>query len=297
MLAELFLFGAVAGQVAFDKVISLGDSISDTGNFYKLSNQQSPSSHFYEGRLSNGPVWIEHVASNFSASLDNYAYGGATSDGDQYQVVPGYHIPGCIQQVAELEAALARDPLGSDRVLLQMGFFGNDFFALARTATSMANLERCLTRLLDATHAKHVVVPTSNDPDLIPVVQGLNFAFRYYARNIAADLPAEWEKVLQRVSRKNPGVKFYSYDHAELVRAAANGTLEYTAKKKFKNGYCLKALPDKSEQVCANPQDYLFYDWAHPSKVLHKAMADAVTQLLHTGTSPFGHVVYTPPRQ
>ncbi|KAJ9082057.1 hypothetical protein DSO57_1008190 [Entomophthora muscae] len=84
---KLLLFAGVG--YGFEKIISLGDNLSDTGRFYELSNHQKPSSLYYNGRLSNGPVWMEHIASNLSAKLDSYAYGGATSDGDVYQ---GTHI-------------------------------------------------------------------------------------------------------------------------------------------------------------------------------------------------------------
>ncbi|KAJ9082056.1 hypothetical protein DSO57_1008189 [Entomophthora muscae] len=185
-------------------------------------------------------------------------------------------------------------PAESGKLLLHMGFFGNDYISMARTSTSMANLERCLSGLLKATNATAVIVPISIAPDLIPFIKGLNFALRYFARNIAEALPTEWEKLLARKSRQHPGVKFYSYDHAALLRSAASGTLEYIPRRLISDGYCLKTMPDKTETVCANPQNHLFWDLAHPSSIIHKAMADAITDFLHTGTSHFGRIFHTP---
>lgn len=75
---------ATRAGVSLTQVISLGDSFSDTGNLYALTGQRYPPPPYYEGRFSNGPLWIEHLAKHYAASLHNHAVGGATSDDDTY---------------------------------------------------------------------------------------------------------------------------------------------------------------------------------------------------------------------
>ena len=41
--------------------------------------QTFPESPYYEGRWSNGPTWIEVVASSLGISLTDYGAGGATT--------------------------------------------------------------------------------------------------------------------------------------------------------------------------------------------------------------------------
>ena len=41
--------------------------------------QTYPEAPYYEGKFTNGPVWIEVVAKQFGVALANYAAGGATS--------------------------------------------------------------------------------------------------------------------------------------------------------------------------------------------------------------------------
>lgn len=41
--------------------------------------QTYPQPPYYEGRFSNGPVWIEIAARQLGVSLANYAVGGATT--------------------------------------------------------------------------------------------------------------------------------------------------------------------------------------------------------------------------
>ena len=47
----------VAATLSFNQVYFFGDSLSDPGNLFALSNQPPPP---YAQRLSNGPVWAEY---------------------------------------------------------------------------------------------------------------------------------------------------------------------------------------------------------------------------------------------
>ncbi|KAJ9089297.1 hypothetical protein DSO57_1014431 [Entomophthora muscae] len=299
---NLFWFSfvsAVVLGVSFDRVISLGDSVSDTGNFYELSNHKIPSELYYKGRLSNGPVWIEHVANKFSAKLNNYPYAGATSDGDEFQVVPGYHIPGCIQQLQMLKDSHVNEVtcMEDKNILLHLGFFGNDYVSFRTTIThTLNNLERCLTGLLNTTKSTHVIVSTSLDPTCIPFIYSLIAPLRYFLRWVSEFVSLAWEAKLQKLSREYPGVKFYNYDYAEFIQAAANGTLEYTNKHKYILGKsCVTKLSNGSKTLCPNLQDYLFWDKAHTVKQIHKAMAKSITDLIRTGSLRFGHILYNSP--
>ena len=94
MLLALFLIqgfqvSAVhAGGIT--EIVVFGDSLSDTGNLYLASGQKTPPSPpYFLGRFSNGPLWVERLASRLdevvpprpSLSLGlgatNYAWGGA----------------------------------------------------------------------------------------------------------------------------------------------------------------------------------------------------------------------------
>lgn len=65
----------------FKEIVCFGDSLSDDGHgSFALTNGTWPAKQYYQGRFSNGPTWVEHVAPN--TPLRNYAVGGATSDND-----------------------------------------------------------------------------------------------------------------------------------------------------------------------------------------------------------------------
>lgn len=95
---------AHAGPIS--NVVIFGDSLSDTGNVLSLTTAFAPppfpSLSGAEGRFSNGPVWVEHLAAGLGAPLNaapanlifngsavvpigplsgqNYAFGGARTE-------------------------------------------------------------------------------------------------------------------------------------------------------------------------------------------------------------------------
>ena len=59
-----------------------GDSLSDNGNLYAESGEFAPPSPpYFNGRFSNGPVWVEYLNDMLPrAALHDFAFGGAFSD-------------------------------------------------------------------------------------------------------------------------------------------------------------------------------------------------------------------------
>src|SRR3954468_4438171 len=74
---------------AYSQIVVFGDSLSDTGNVNNQTFGISPGSGYYEGRFSNGPVWVEGLATNLGVAAPtysrgggrDYAYGGAHTGG------------------------------------------------------------------------------------------------------------------------------------------------------------------------------------------------------------------------
>ena len=47
---------------AFSGIVVFGDSLSDTGNFFLASGGAVAGPPYFEGRFSDGPVWVEVLA-------------------------------------------------------------------------------------------------------------------------------------------------------------------------------------------------------------------------------------------
>lgn len=84
MLIGLFGLVAVSTHAAgpqFTRIVMFGDSLSDTGKMYAKMHGYLPSSPpYYQGRFSNGPVWLERLQERFPGlKVVNEAEGGATA--------------------------------------------------------------------------------------------------------------------------------------------------------------------------------------------------------------------------
>lgn len=91
IVSALFFSGMVASAPVTNlhNIVVFGDSLSDNGNLYEAMNHQLPQSPpYFEGRFSNGPVWIEHLVSSYfpknpNTHLKNYAYAGSAVSLDE----------------------------------------------------------------------------------------------------------------------------------------------------------------------------------------------------------------------
>jgi phospholipase/lecithinase/hemolysin len=85
IMFSLFCSHSFAGEgTPFNKIVFLGDSLSDNGNLYNKDWGYLPKSPpYYEGRFTNGYVWSEYATKYFYdqnyISSENYAVGGETT--------------------------------------------------------------------------------------------------------------------------------------------------------------------------------------------------------------------------
>jgi phospholipase/lecithinase/hemolysin len=95
---------APAATPTYANLYVFGDSYCDVGNIFAATGGAFPPPPYYNGRFSNGPIWLDHVAGflgvPFKASLlggTDYAFGGAWVTAPQ--PIPGGFIPSVPQQV------------------------------------------------------------------------------------------------------------------------------------------------------------------------------------------------------
>src|SRR5436190_10614835 len=151
---------------AFDAIYAFGDSLTDTGN------NPAPDIIYYQGRYSNGPLWIEYLSTQLGLAyiaVNNHAQsGGETAD--------------ALAQVRQFTA-----PANASRSLFVVWAGGNDFihnfskgaddtFWNSLIAQSVANLSNAVS-VLYADGARVIVVPNQVDLSRIPLVvdSGLPF--------------------------------------------------------------------------------------------------------------------------
>lgn len=83
----LILNSAFAG---YTQIVVIGDSFSDTGNAHIAIPGSSPTPPYYQARFSNGPNYIDTLASAFGVSAasslkggTNYAYASSVTSASQ----------------------------------------------------------------------------------------------------------------------------------------------------------------------------------------------------------------------
>ena len=146
LLRVLALSSLCATTIAtsnYSSIVCFGDSFSDNGNgSYKITNRTWPADPaYYDGRFSNGPVWIEHVAANLSIPLHDYAFGGATTDNTLVEGYTGPNstilVPGVAQQVASFIDAGGSQTAISSALFVVFGGFNDIFFNPNLTAAQV----------------------------------------------------------------------------------------------------------------------------------------------------------------
>jgi phospholipase/lecithinase/hemolysin len=142
-IAELYVFG---------------DSLSDTGTVFRATGGLYPSNPpYFQGRYSNGRVWVEYLAEQFSVKrVNNFACGGATTGGKDGGLVPG--LLSQVQTFTQTHTSPHPDTL----YILWAG--ANDYLqGVTDTALPVANITKA-TEALALIGATNLLV--ANLPDL-----------------------------------------------------------------------------------------------------------------------------------
>ena len=158
---------AQAATSSYDSLYVFGDSYCDVGNLFTATGGAEPAAPYYDGRFSNGPLWLDHVAGFLGVPLKasllggtDYAFGGAWVTAPQ--AIPGGTIPSVPQQV---ELYLKQHSGKADpNALYVLEGGGNDILGTTagtpealgyRIAVDIAESEL----LLRQAGAKHFVIP------------------------------------------------------------------------------------------------------------------------------------------
>ena len=147
-----------------NKVVALGDSLSDIGNIFNASQWQFPNRNsWFLGHFSNGFVWTEYVAQAKRLPLYNWAVGGAAGE-NKYIALTGVG-----KQVASYlaYAQLAKN-YNPANTLFTLEFGLNDFMNYNRSVSEVkADYAEALIKLNDA-GARNFLLMTLPDATYAP---------------------------------------------------------------------------------------------------------------------------------
>lgn len=281
LLASFFtssiLFPLQANAQDFQQLYVFGDSLSDTGNFYKATGGIFPPSPPYnQGRFSNDRIWVEYLAQDLGANSTNFAFGGATTGSDNTIPVPDFvpTLPGLQQEIASFKAT---NPTANPDALYVIWAGANDYLGGGVTNPSVPvnNLSGAITTLAESGAENFLVV---NLPDLgkIPGTsdspQASNLTTLTNLHNSGLDTS------LNALST-NYDINIYDLDVNSLFASAIAEPTKYG----FTNvtDACLS-----DTGICSNPDEYLFWDELHPTDAGHRIIGEVASSRLQAEPVP-----------
>ena len=286
--APLYAFqksGGTTGDGApFTGIYAFGDSLSDTGNFFRLTGQ--PGAPYFEGRISNGVVWLEYLAQSMELNPDsvvNYSYAGATTGRENENDIPGFvEFPGLQDELDFFEADL-NGKKADKRALYIVWAGANDVFVSGPSegtiATGVGNTVIAVQRLYQS-GARRILVLNMPDLGLTPFGRSVNpvgLSFFTSAYNAALN------SALDQMAAQ--GIETIRVDSAGVLRDIVASPSDFGFSN-VQDAY----LPSF---FGADPSEFLFWDSVHPTTDGHRFIAEEAFSILrhrfrHTWGTPRG---------
>lgn len=252
----------------YDSLFVFGDSYCDVGNLYIADGGVFPAAPYYNGRFSNGPIWLDHVAGflglPLTASLQggtDYAFGGAWVTAPQ--PLGGGFIPSVPQQV---ELYLSQHGGKADpNALYVIEGGGNDIlgttsgspYALAyQIAVGIIDSEQ----MLQQAGARHFVIPNLFNVGILPAASG-NTSFAAAASTATNHFVEE----LLEPEDYLPDIQIVRMDVFSLMTAVGTDPTHF--------GFTDLTDPCLTTTLCADPDHTFFWDIHHPSEFGHAFFA------------------------
>lgn len=288
LLAFCLTLGAsFAAQAAYSDVYIFGDSLTDTGNVYAYSGGTNPPAPYYEGRFSNGPVWVEYLAAGLghaqasTPSLtggNNYSWGGAFSNQDGL-AGPG---TGLISQIlgqwsgnADANALYVVNAGGND--LRHVDAFNNPTATpYSDAATLLNNMLFSLNKLIDA-GARHLLVSNIADLGLVPEAEG--------RRAEATALTVAYNDALSAALVSLSAVRQVSIIELDIF-GMLNEVVSDTQNGGAKYGFLDASIPCFYPLSPFSCDQSVFSDALHPSGRAHQILGLAALDLVRANQIP-----------
>lgn len=280
-------------------LIVFGDSLSDMGNAKDSILNVPDVPPYWQGRFSNGMVWVEHLSQSFGVTTthgfgtsagDNRAFGGAqTGAGFAYLLIPnvGSQITSYLANVQSTFAA-------NDVVSLWAG--GNDFlYGTANADTIATNMESHI-RQLEAAGASTFVIPNLPPLEKTPEIQGRS---QTQQQNIASEVASYNSKLSTLIGslRLELGITIHFVDAYSIFndiianKAALGLTNTQSAACSGSAGLLPLPICNNGDPIASNVNEYIFFDKAHPTKTMHQYIGRFATEVVgHADTDGDGIV-------
>ena len=281
-------------------LLAFGDSLSDMGNA-KASILNTPDvPPYWQGRFSNGEVWLgglydaygltSSIGSGIATSGANRAFGGAqTGSGYAYLLIPNVGT-----QISSYLANVQTTIPSNAVVSLWAG--GNDFlYGTANADTIAANMEAHIRQLAGA-GARTLVVPNLPPLEDTPEIQSRSASQQTTIRNEVIDYNNQLANIIISL-RAELSITIHTVDawtiFGDITTNKEALGLTNVQDAACSGGTTLLPLPicNSGSSIAANVDEYVFFDKAHPTSVMHDVIAQYAIEAVGTADTDGDSIV------
>lgn len=295
-----------------------GDSFHDIGNFSRIYKGKFPSALYYEGRFTNGPIYCEYLIDMFNEDghkdivVKNYSFGLAMT---RYRSGYAPKAPSLKEQIENSNSIFT----DTDLVILGCGICNFLFFVdvkrfpyihFKRILSIAKDLEACISKLR-ANGAKKIILFNLPDINNFPFGAKLSSIFIWHLKSsslfkkLEVFISIPWFKIslffkhyvypmlsksLFKHNRKielftcrmqKEGLQIEIFDAKKTVTDVVN----FPNRFGFRNasGSIVRGVGDFKGKVSVdkNPNEYLFWDYAHFTTSTHKKFANIIKNIIY----------------
>jgi outer membrane lipase/esterase len=272
----LVAFGSMKA-LAYDSIVVFGDSYNDVGNIYTATSHLYPPKPYYDGRFSNGPIWIEHIASDWGLPIKPSLLGGtdfATGGAQLLQstVDQGLTIPSIEDQVAAY--LIATKGKADPHALYVIEGGGNDILDTttfsSKLGCDIATALFGIVETLQAAGAKSFLVPDMIDIGQLPAAAFGGPSFVKFASDTTIEVNKELGSKLDALSHHS-SVEIIRVPVFSTFLAVANATTHFGFTNVVTPCTVLDGLTVVGE--CVDRDHHLWWDAEHPTEFGHAFFA------------------------
>ena len=258
-----------------------GDSLSDTGNAYNSVLSVPDVPPYWQGRFSNGPIWVDEVSSALGLTTsigsgtsqgDNRAFGGSqTGQGYSYLLLPnvGTQINNYLGHVQSSIPA---------NVVITLWSGGNDFLYGGGNPNVISTNMVSHVRALALAGGQTFIIP--NVPPLEMTPEGSSRS-QSQQNQLAQDVITYNSLLATEMSNLSTslGITIHQVDAWSIFNEIV-ANKEAFGLTDVQNAACASSgslLPipicNSGDPVASNANEHLFFDKAHPTTTMHSVIA------------------------
>ena len=250
-----------ASPFPYSALYAFGDSLTDTGR-----EPAEPTLH-YQGRWSNGPLWVEHLSSWILGAYNpenNFAHSGAQTD-DTYQQVLAFNPTNDVSNALFVVWAG-----GNDFLQEYDKHWFDDASWNQQINYSVGSLSNAVINLADK-GARFILVPNTVDVTKIPLLNQLPGILRSYLRGKVQQFNSQLAGTLTLIQAARPALFLYQFDCYEQVNSLLSNAATYGFTETQMDALSDVSLLDKSFDGPGS--NYVFWDPIHPTSKAHRIVA------------------------